>query len=98
MHEDLQNLDKINENEFRHRIRIINNLIQNSEDEVSDRADRNRMPAILGEVDAIILTGQIDDSIENNFNVNPVNPAAKPKTRVGFSANPFFRDRKKRLV
>lgn len=86
----LQNLDKINENEFRHRIRIINNLIQNSEDEVSDRADRNRMPAILGEVDAIILTGQIDDSIENNFNVNQL--AEEKEKLVFLEANPDMRE------
>ena len=66
----LQNIDKINENDFRRRIRIVNNLIQNSEDEISDRTDRNRMPAILAETDAIILNGTIDDSIENNFNAN----------------------------
>lgn len=66
----LQNTDKVTEDEFRRRIRIVNNLIQNSEDEISDRSDKNRMPAILAEADAIILTGAIDDSIENNFNVS----------------------------
>lgn len=68
----LRNKDRIKESEFKRRIRIINNLIQNSEDEISDRADRNRIPAILAEVDAIIYTGKIDDSIENNFNVNQI--------------------------
>ena len=58
--------------DFVRRIRIVNNLIQNSEDEVSDRLDRNRIPAIIQAVDAIILTGAIDDSIENNFNVNQI--------------------------
>ncbi len=66
----LQHQTEITEKDFVRRIRIVNNLIQNSEDEISDRIDRNRIPAILKEVDAIILTGQIDDSIENNFNVN----------------------------
>ncbi len=66
----LQNAEKITETDFRRRIRIVNNLIQNSEDEVSDRADRNRMTAILAETDAIILTGAIDDSVENSFNAN----------------------------
>lgn len=66
----LQNIDRITEKEFARRLRIVNNLIQNSEDEVSDRIDRNRMPAILEEVDAIIVTGNIDDSVEANFNVN----------------------------
>lgn len=66
----LQNVDKVTEADFRRRIRIVNNLIRNSEDEVSDRTDRNRMPAILAEADAIIINGAIDDSIENNFNVS----------------------------
>ncbi len=66
----LQNIGEVTEEDFRRRIRIVNNLIQNSEDEVSDRTDRNRIPAILAEADAIILTGNIDDSIENNFNVS----------------------------
>lgn len=54
------------------RLRCVNNLIQNSEDEVSDRADRNRIPAILRQVDAVMLTGEIDDTIENNFNANQI--------------------------
>ncbi len=68
----LQNQDKVSYDEFIRRIRIINNLIQNSEDEVSDRIDRNRIPAILQAVDAIVLTGEIDENIENNFNVNQI--------------------------
>ena len=66
----LQNTEKVTENQFRRRIRIINNLILNSADEISDRSDRNRIPAILKQVDAIILTGKPDDTIDNNFNVN----------------------------
>ena len=68
----LQNQNKVSYADFVRRIRIVNNLIQNSEDEVSDRLDRNRIPAILQAVDAIILTGAIDMSIENNFNVNQI--------------------------
>lgn len=77
----LQNSDKISAEQFARRIRIVNNLIQNSEDEVSDRTDRNRIPAILSEVDAIILTGEIDDTIENNFNVNQL---AEEKEKIAF--------------
>ena len=66
----LRNTDLVTEDQFRRRIRIINNLIRNSSDEISDRTDRNRIPAILRQVDAIVLTGQIDESIENSFNVN----------------------------
>ena len=68
----LRNIDKVGEEDFRRRIRIVNNLIQNSEDEVSDRTDRNRIPAILAETDAIILNGSFDDTIENSFNANQI--------------------------
>lgn len=82
----LQNINRVTPEEFARRIRIINNLIQNSEDEVSDRTDRNRIPAILAEIDAIILTGQIDDNIENNFNVNQLQ---EEKEKIIFvDANP----------
>lgn len=66
----LRHKNQIKESEFVRRIRIINNLIRNSEDEISDRTDRNRIPAILKQVDAIMSTGHMDDSIENNFNTN----------------------------
>ena len=66
----LQHAEEITEENFRRRIRIINNLLQNSEDEVADRIDRNRIPAILLETEAIMLNGEIDDTIDNHFNVN----------------------------
>ena len=82
----LRNRDKVTEEDFRRRIRIINNLIQNSEDEVSDRTDRNRMPAILAETDAIILTGSIDETIENSFNASQL---VEEKEKIEFlAANP----------
>ena len=82
----LRNLDKVSELDFRRRIRIINNLIQNSEDEISDRTDQNRMPAILAETDAIILTGTIDETIENSFNASQL---AEEKEKIEFIvANP----------
>lgn len=80
----LQNMDGISANQFARRIRIINNLIQNSEDEVSDRADRNRIPAILREVDTIMLTGKIDESVENNFNVNQL---SEEKEKIEYVEN-----------
>jgi hypothetical protein len=67
----LLNKDTIPSGEFSRRLRIVNNLIQNSEDEISDselRTSGNRMPAILKQVDAIIKTGTIDDTIEKNLN------------------------------
>lgn len=77
----LRNRDKVTEEDFRRRIRIVNNLIKNSEDEVSDRTDRNRMPAILAETDAVILTGNIDGSITNNFNVSQL---SEEKEKIAF--------------
>ena len=73
----LQHQSEVTYSDFVRRIRIVNNLIQNSEDEVSDRQDRNRIPAILQAVDAIVLTGVIDDSIEINFNVNQIQEEKK---------------------
>lgn len=73
----LQHQNEVTHSDFVRRIRIVNNLIQNSEDEVSDRQDRNRIPAILQAVDAIVLTGVIDDSIEINFNVNQIQEEKK---------------------
>ena len=65
------NIEKIDEKDFRRRIRIVNNLINNSEYEISNSENRtggNRIPAILKQVDSIILNGVIDDELENNFN------------------------------
>ena len=80
----LQNQNDVAYADFVRRIRIVNNLIQNSEDEVSDRLDRNRIPAIIQAVDAIILSGAIDDSIENNFNVNQIQ---EEKEKIKFLAD-----------
>ncbi len=67
----LQNKNTVTEDEFARRLRIVNNLIQNSEDEISDsehRTSGNRMPAILKQVEILILTGAIDMSIEKSLN------------------------------
>ena len=80
----LQHQNDVEYADFVRRIRIVNNLIQNSEDEVSDRLDRNRIPAIIQAVDAIILSGAIDDSIENNFNVNQIQ---EEKEKIKFLAD-----------
>ena len=69
-----QNLSKVSEDDFRRRLRILNNLILNSSDQISDSEDRqggNRMPAILRQVDSIILEGKIADSEEIGINFNP---------------------------
>lgn len=67
----LLNRTTVSDEEFSRRLRIVNNLIQNSEDEISDselRTSGNRMPTILKQVDAIIKTGTIDESIDKNLN------------------------------
>ncbi|MBR2855446.1 DUF262 domain-containing protein, partial [Candidatus Saccharibacteria bacterium] len=61
----------LSEEDFRRRIRIVNNLIQNSADEISDNENRvggNRMPAILRQIDSIILKGEINRDDTPSFN------------------------------
>lgn len=68
----LLNKDSVTEQEFARRLRVIFNLTRNSDDEISDseqRSSGNRMPAILKQVDSIIIKGVIDDFIDNNFNL-----------------------------
>lgn len=67
----LNNSDTITSELFIQRLRIINNLIKNSADEISDSVSRvggNRMPAILKQTKRIILTGEFEDDISINFN------------------------------
>lgn len=69
------NIDKIPEEDFRRRIRIINNLINNSEYEMSNSESRqggNRIPAILKQVDSIIINGVINTNIDINFNAKQI--------------------------
>lgn len=66
-----KDVNNISEEQFSRRLRIVNNLILNSEDEISDSENRssgNRMPAILKQVTNIIKFGHIDSTIERNFN------------------------------
>lgn len=71
-----QNLATVNEAQFSRRLRIVNNLILNSSDQISDSEERqggNRMPAILRQVDSVILNGVIiEDSKTIGINFNPV--------------------------
>ena len=76
----LENIENIEEADFIRRIRIINNLINNSVNEISNSNKRdggNRMPTILKQVDKIILNAQIEVSGENGFNKNQLNEEAK---------------------
>jgi len=56
----------VSHEDFVSRFRIVNNLVLNSSDEISDSENRmggNRMPAILRQVDGIIRYGIISDNI-----------------------------------
>lgn len=67
----LQARETVSAEQFARRLRIVNNLAQNSEDEISDsetRTSGNRMPAILRQVRKIMLEGIIDASIEKALN------------------------------
>lgn len=66
----LENRDTISREQFERRIRIINNLIQNSADEISDRSENNRIPAVLKQTDEIMLTGRIDTEVSSSYNRN----------------------------
>ena len=62
----LQNKDKITEDEFRRRIRIIRNLIWNSQDEIRD----DRMKVLLLECETIIILGEIPISEKGDLGFN----------------------------
>ncbi len=66
-----QNQNSVTSEQFIRRIRIVGNLVNNSGDEITDSESRvggNRMPAILKQVDSIVLHGQIADDLDINFN------------------------------
>lgn len=65
----LQNRSTITDDDFRTRLRCINNLIQNSEDELAERSDNSRMKNILDQTCKIMTTGNIDEKRSLSFNV-----------------------------
>lgn len=72
----LLNRDKISNEQFVRRFRIVNNLVRNSDDELHNDENRdggNRIPAILKQTDNIIINGIIDTSIGASFNLNQLN-------------------------
>lgn len=76
----LEHKDQISEDAFGRRLRIVNNLIQNSEDEISDsdrRTSGNRMPTILRHVEDIVLTGNVDLSFEKSLNPSQLQEEAE---------------------
>ncbi|MDY0143637.1 MAG: DUF262 domain-containing protein [Bacteroidales bacterium] len=61
----------ITDSQMSERIRIVNNLISNSNDEMNDSENRvggNRLPSILEQTKSIIINGRIVDNISINFN------------------------------
>lgn len=67
----LLNKQSIPDDLFRRRLRVVHNLVRNSEFELSDSETRsagNRMPAILRQVDSIMINGVINDNDTPNFN------------------------------
>lgn len=67
----LLNKQKVSHDDFIRRIRVVNNLVQNSNYEMSDSTKRvggNRMPMILEQVDNIIISGTVDTEGDRSFN------------------------------
>lgn len=61
------NRSDIGTDSFIRRLRIVNNLVRNSTDELSDSENRtggNRMPIILRQVESIMLNGDFDSSFD----------------------------------
>lgn len=76
----LEHRGTVSERDFARRLRIVNNLIQNSEDEISDsehRTSGNRMPTILRQVENIILTGMVDAACERSMNPSQLQEEAE---------------------
>ena len=75
--------DSITKEQFIRRLRIVNNLIQNSDFEISDSESRqggNRLPAILRQVDSIIINEIINSEVKVNFNVNQLKEEIEKQT------------------
>ncbi|WP_289202596.1 DUF262 domain-containing protein [Bacteroides acidifaciens] len=73
----LKNQEVVADSDFRRRLRVVVNLLKNSKNEVVDTPNGdagNRIPAILQQVESIILNGVIADSVmiygeqRQNFN------------------------------
>lgn len=79
----LLNVDKVSDEDFRRRLRVVNNLVENSRNaELSNSTTRNngnRIPGMLEQVDSIILRGkilyrsEIQTANKDNFNTIQLN-------------------------
>lgn len=80
----LMNYDKITEEQFIRRLRIINNLIKGSEFDIRDRG--NTMKNILAQTEYILLNGSIvDEDAENGTSFN-VNQTKEEQEKIEFIA------------
>lgn len=101
----LLNEKTIGYDNFVSRFRIVNNLVLNSSDEISDSENRmggNRMPAILKQVDSIIKDGVISDNIvigeKNNCpNFNVIQLGEEKKKQNFLEEHPELREDLARL-
>lgn len=92
----LLNAEKISDADFRRRIRIVNNLVTNSADaELSNSTARNngnRIPAMLEQVENIIVDGKIlrrnEFKAENNYNFNEIQLAEEREKLSWTQQNP----------
>lgn len=83
----------IEKEDFKKRLRIINNLIRNSEDEISDSTSRsggNRMPAIIEQVESIVKSGKIDENIAVNFNKNQIDEEIKKLEWININEDKYY--------
>ena len=92
----LLNREKISDADFRRRIRIVNNLVINSSgSELSNSTARqsgNQIPAMLEQVENIIIDGKISDTKEliaaNKFNFNEIQLAEERNKLSWTKQNP----------
>ena len=92
----LLNEDKISDADFRRRIRIVNNLVANSGGaEFSNsplRNNGNRIPAMLEQVDKILVDGKIPQTKElaaaNKYNFNEIQLSEEREKLSWTAANP----------
>lgn len=64
---NLNNKDKITEEQFLRRLRIINNLIKNSSDQLADRNETNTLTLILKQTKELMLYGTFNENV-SGFN------------------------------
>jgi len=75
----LEHKDTVTEDQFRRRLRVINNMVRNSEDQIRDSvrgSSGNRMPAIVKQVEEIICTGIVDPGFNQGMNAYQVQEEA----------------------